>query len=488
MFHRWNQVGEWSPVLFSEESSSYREQAVTFYEGDHWSPVVAMPESWGRLSMRSDGAFAPDGSLWVVWPVDGRLSKRSHAPVVGNIYAARIPLPGTSGAAELKAWEAPRPMEIAPVHPNEATEVATIRAYRSFVQGVENRIVRGDFHRHTELSLDTAGGLIEGSLFDFYRYMLDVAAMDFGAVTDHNGGGDYEYWWWLTEKSCDLYNVPRQFTTFYGYERSVSFPGGHRNVFHTRRGIPVVSFFTRTDFDRARPAGARHETLVEDDTRLLYESLRQTGGLSIPHSTGSNMGTDWRDNDPDVEPVVEIFQGDRVSYEHPGGPRAARSAEDRPLGGYQEAGFVWNAYRKGYRIGTIASSDHWSTHISYAMVFTEQPTREAIFEAIHKRHTYGATDNIVLDVRMGEHFMGDDFAASEVPPLTVRVIGTAPIAQIEVIKDEKVVYSVNPGTREVTLTYLDQEPTPGTSYYYVRVIQEDREVAWGSPLWMTLRP
>ena len=488
MFHRWNQVGEWSPVLFSEESSSYREQAVTFYEGDHWSPVVAMPESWGRLSMRSDGAFAPDGSLWVVWPVDGRLSKRSHAPVVGNIYAARIPLPGTSGAAELKAWEAPRPMEIAPVHPNEATEVATIRSYRSFVRGVENRIVRGDFHRHTELSLDTAGGLIEGSLFDFYRYMLDVAAMDFGAVTDHNGGGDYEYWWWLTEKSCDLYNVPRQFTTFYGYERSVSFPGGHRNVFHTRRGIPVVSFFTRTDFDRARPAGARHETLVEDDTRLLYESLRQTGGLSIPHSTGSNMGTERRDNDPDVEPVVEIFQGDRVSYEHPGGPRAARSAEDRPLGGYQEAGFVWNAYRKGYRIGTIASSDHWSTHISYAMVFTEQPTREAIFEAIHKRHTYGATDNIVLDVRMGEHFMGDDFAASEVPPLTVRVIGTAPIAQIEVIKDEKVVYSVNPGTREVTLTYLDQEPTPGTSYYYVRVIQEDREVAWGSPLWMPLRP
>ena len=34
--------------------------------------------------------------------------------------------------------------------------------------------------------------------------------MDFGAVTDHNAGGDYEYWWWLTEKSCDLYNVIQQ--------------------------------------------------------------------------------------------------------------------------------------------------------------------------------------------------------------------------------------------------------------------------------------
>ena len=163
----------------------------------------------------------------------------------------------------------------------------------------------------------------------------------------------------------------RTFTRVPGYERSVTFPGGHQNVFHTRHGIPVVSFFTRTDYDRPRPAGARHETLVEDDTRLLYESLHQTGGISIPHTTGSNMGTDWRDNDPEVEPVVEIFQGDRVSYEHPGGPRAARSAEDRPLGGYQEAGFVWNAYRKGYRIGTIASSDHWSTPLLSKLAIRE---------------------------------------------------------------------------------------------------------------------
>ena len=487
MFHLWNQVGEWTPT-FPHESSRYWEQAVTFYEGDHWSPVVALPESQGRLSMHSDGAWAPDGSLWVVWPADGRLSNRSHAPVAGNVYAARIPMQSIAGAAKLKASEAPEEIETAPVHPNEAESVATIRSYRSFVNGVENRIVRGDFHRHTELSLDTAGGMIEGSLFDFYRYMLDVGAMDFGAVTDHNAGGDYEYWWWLTEKSCDLYHIPRQFTTFYAYERSVSFPGGHRNVFHTRRGIPVVSFFTRTDFDRPRPSGALHKTLVDDDTRLLYESLRHTGGISIPHSTGSNMGTDWRDNDPEVEPVVEIFQGDRVSYEHPGGPRAARSAEDKPLGGYQEAGFVWNAYRKGYRIGTIASSDHWSTHISYAMVFTEQPTREAIFEAIQKRHTYGATDNIVLDVRMGEHFMGDEFDTSEVPPLQIQIVGTGRVAKVEVIKNENIIYTAAPDRQDVTLTFLDQEPTTGTSYYYVRMVQEDSQVAWGSPIWVNLRP
>ena len=241
--------------------------------------------------------------------------------------------------------------------------------------------------------------------------MIDAADMDFGGVTDHQGGGGYEYWWWLTEKSNDLYHVPGSFTPFYGYERSARFPNGHRNIFHTARGVPVVGFFTKTDFE-GQPPGVSTKELMDNDTKLLYESLRQTDGLAISHTSGSNsMGTDWRDNDPEVEPVVEIFQGLRVSYEHVGAPHAARNMKDRPPGGFQEAGFVWNAYRKGYRLGTITSSDHGSTHISYAMVYTEQPTREAIFEAIRKRHTYGATDNIILDYRMGEHFMGEEFSA-----------------------------------------------------------------------------
>ena len=53
--------------------------------------------------------------------------------------------------------------------------------------------------------------------------MLDAADMDFGAVTDHNSGGDYGYWWWLIEKSCDMFHLPKTFTTFYAYERSVQY-------------------------------------------------------------------------------------------------------------------------------------------------------------------------------------------------------------------------------------------------------------------------
>ena len=72
---------------------------------------------------------------------------------------------------------------------------------------------------------------------------------------------------------------------------------------------------------------------------------------------------------------------------------------------------VWNALAMQYRLGFEASSDHISTHISYAIALAEDTTRPAILDAFRRRHCYAATDNIIMDVRSGEHLMGDEFAA-----------------------------------------------------------------------------
>ena len=487
LFQRWGQTGTPNKALYPR--AAFWEPAVTFYEGDSWSPVVSMPWSWGRPSMRPAANFGSDGKLWVIWPTDGR-DFRERRAIIGNVIATNIPFDSSPPSPpQLREWPLTQELEFSPVHPTEREDIKTIQSYRTSIRGTENRIVRGDLHRHTEFSWDSVGGLTDGSIFDFYRYMLDAAGMEFGAITDHNAGGDYEYWWWLTEKSCDLFHIPSTFATFYAYERSVTYPHGHRNIFHTRRGIPVISFFTKTAFDESTPpVGASAAELMDNDPALLFETLRKTGGISIPHTSGSRMGTNWEYNDPLVEPVVEIFQGDRISYEHPGAPRSPSKPEDKPIGGYQEDGFVWNAYRKGYRIGTIASSDHWSTHISYAMVYTGNLSREAIFDGIKKRRTYGATDNIVLDYRMGRYFMGEEFTTSRLPALKIRVIGTARVARIDIIKNQKVVYSDQPNKKDFGITYLDNDAEKGTSYYYVRVLQEDREIAWGSPIWVDYRP
>jgi hypothetical protein len=200
------------------------------------------------------------------------------------------------------------------------------------------------------------------------------------------------------------------------------------------------------------------------------------------------MGTDWRQNDPEVEPFVEIYQGIRDSYEHLGGPRVAHGPGDA-VGGWRPLGMVWNALAYQYKLGFQASSDHVSTHISFAVAIAEEPTRQAIFDAFKNRRCYAATDNIVLDVRCGEHLMGAEFSTTAPVELKVFTHGTGPIARVDIIKDFHYVYSAEPGAARVSFTWTDEEDiNRNPSWYYVRVLQEDGQIAWGSPMWVTRPP
>jgi hypothetical protein len=39
-------------------------------------------------------------------------------------------------------------------------------------------------------------------------------------------------------------------------------------------------------------------------------------------------------------------------------------------------------------------------------------------------------------------------------------------------------------TADVHFEYADEAPPAGEAYYYVRLIQSDGEMAWGSPAWV----
>ena len=481
----------------SYRPTSYWEYFLTRLDGDRWAEPVTLPFSWARKSTRMGMATA-GGRLWAFWPHESRRWGFASRPRLNRVVAGSLALPGPGPAPRLRPYR-PEPGETRPdSHPNEVEDVRFIRNYRAEHAGQQLRIVRGDLHRHTELSQDV-GGISDGSLPEFYRYMIDAADMDFGASTDHQAGGT-DFWNVMTQKLADMYHFPERFSTLYGYERNPGNPFGHRNLIYTHRDYPIVPFFMPAHPRFLLPDSPDGELLtfssmgfgsgVRNETRLLYEVARKTGGLAIPHTSGtSSMGTDWRDNDPEVDTVAEIYQGARQSYEHKNAPRGIRDGEEgSAAGGFQEPGMFWNAWNKGYRIGVIASSDHFSTHISYAMVYTPGTSREAIHDSIRSRRTYGATDNIVLDFRLGDAFMGEEVAVSDSPRVLVRARGTDRIAAIHLIRDAGYVYKVQPGRQEAEFEYLDVEAGPGEHWYYVRVEQEDGELAWSSPIWVTLEP
>ena len=290
------------------------------------------------------------------------------------------------------------------------------------------------------------------------------------------GRVDTEYSWWRTEKAEDMFHVPGRFVTLFGYERSLSYPNGHRNIIYAERGNKPIPI-TREERDSSTGP-------------YLYPELRQQGGIATSHTSHTTMGTDWRDNDPELEPIVEIFQGARTSVEHEGAPLASSAARsDLWAGNYRPKGFVWLAWEKGYRLGVQASSDHVSTHTSYALVISDDFSRNGLLDAMRKRHTYAATSNIILDYRMqdgdGEWIQGDEFSSSEVPSVKAVVRGTSDIKEAVVVRDNTYVHTQTGDGERMEFEFREQSLEPGEHYYYVRVEQEDGNVAWSSPIWVT---
>jgi aspartate carbamoyltransferase regulatory subunit len=81
--------------------------------------------------------------------------------------------------------------------------------------------------------------------------------------------------------------------------------------------------------------------------------------------------------------------------------------------------------------------------------------------------------------------MGEKIAEPAKGVVEVKVTARCPadIDRIEVCRNNQFIYTKQPEGRETSFTFLDREPVEGRSYYYVRVVQKDEELAWSSPVW-----
>ena len=124
-----------------------------------------------------------------------------------------------------------------------------------------------------------------------------------------------------------------------------------------------------------------------------------------------------------------------------------------------------------------------STHISYALAYAENPSREAVFNAMQARHVYAATANIVADYRCGTHMMGDEFSTDTVPKFNIHLEGTGPFAKVVFVKDDEEVFTATPNQAKCDVDWTDPHPTAGqTSYYYAAWRTILPTVSWSSPV------
>jgi hypothetical protein len=473
------------PIWWNPVGTVWTEEVISF-DGKQWAGPIFLNHSDNLLDNRPALLCTAPGKLLVVNSSDGRRNfqvveklsddfqlspNAAEDPYNNDLWSDEIDLgPGHRVTSVISVGSEAKPAPPAGENADDAS-VKAIRDYRGGPGG-NMRIIRGDFHRHSDISYD---GDTDGTILDQWRYAIDVAALDWIGCCDHDNGSGREYSWWMTQKLTDVFNASGNFVSMFSYERSVDYPEGHRNVIFAERGIRTLPRL---------PRSAENPPTHAPDTQMLYRYLRQFHGIAASHTSATSMGTDWRDNDPTSEPVVEIYQGIRQNYEMPDAPRS--NSEKDSIGGWRPKGLINLALNKGYKLGFEASSDHVSTHMSYCNLYVKDLTRESILEALQRRNVYAATDNIVADVESGSYLMGDEFSTSEMPTLKIRLDGTSKFAKVVIVRDGKYVYSISPHAQEVEFSWRDFQPNKGKkSYYYVRGEQENGEIVWVSPLWIT---
>jgi len=495
--------------------------ALTAYDSsaDSWLEPAALPDSTMGQDRHQELALGKDGALWMTWPTDQRATK---APGIAQVHLARIDtkaqwptLPKEPESVITRIAEPEPYFNEQPTPPRPLTEHHTWT-----VGGKTYRLVWGDLHRHTDISNCRTG--FDGCILEAYRYAYDLAGLDFLGTSDHSDIAKVysPYEWWHTQRQVDVFHAPGGFASLYAYEREQTFPWGHRNVVFAKRGGPIVHIiranYRNSPWHETLPVKAGVDQIQPSE---LWEVLERHGQpvAIISHTGATGMGTDWTKYENGIdntyENTVEIFQGARVSYEGLGLPQPTvglrkdepytpsnKNGKDFPLppapitdfeaGTAGKSAFNNGVYQKalavGHKLGVFASSDHISTHTSFGGVYVEEFTREGIINGFKARRTVAATDKVFVELSCGEHLMGEVFETKEKPVLSYRVLGTAPVKRVTIVRNEADLHVIEPKEKEVAGDWTDPSPLAGENRYYLRIEQTDGNMAWSSPMWVTV--
>jgi hypothetical protein len=342
-----------------------------------------------------------------------------------------------------------------------------------------DRIFWGEIHGHTGMS----DGL--GDYSELYRHAREEGCLDFAAAADHACYHSDNEWLWMQDVT-NSWNQPGTFVTLIGYEWAGQ--QVHRNIYTSRDRLKLF----RGMYPPTRS--------LEDVYPHFHGDAEVVAG---PHAPMAH-GIKWEFHDPEVERFVEIYsmwgasdtrdnkalmtvtgrggkgtpvvellrKGARLGFTgggdcHEG--RAGFSCEDPEGQGKTSHTFARNlVYRCGMTAAVMPSLD-----------------RTALLRALRARQTYATTGaRMLLDFSAAGRPMGSVGKGKSVE-CRARIHGVARIQKVEVLKDGEVAHTERPGSLDAMMDWVDPETPVREHFYFLRVTQEDGQMAWSSPVWIS---
>jgi len=327
----------------------------------------------------------------------------------------------------------------------------------------------GQTHTHSNLSVCRRE--TDRDITANYRFFQDVTHCDFCATTDHG------FNMWQTEmlwmrKLAEYYYFPGEFVAIPAYEwtgtpeAAVNHDGGpfgHLNVLWLEEEGDLAVF---TPMDKAC-AGGNPVKL-----RQVYEGRKI---VAIPHHIKDSHWYNWNFFNEEFSPIIEIFQEFRGSAEQPKVPGISNSFQ------VEEGAYAVDKLREGRKFGFIAGADH--SGLALAGVPVAELTRSALYDAVTERRTFGTTG---IAVSIEFNCNGQDMGSSvkcERADFSISVRGAATIAELQVVRNGDEVEIMKVNQKEFARSWT-AEQIENNEFWYCRLIFENGEIAWSSPIWL----
>ncbi len=357
----------------------------------------------------------------------------------------------------------------------------------------------GSIHNHSIISdgLNTPEGTA--------AYARDISNFDFFSLSDHVSWTDWEYDPVLIRSDLDSsewediaqvmrsFNEPGSFVTLLGFEWTT-------NAY----GDKCFYFLDDTAPYREFPA----------DQEGFYRGLEGERVTVITHTmlgVPGMRGPRWQFTNENLERVMEIASFHGI-FEYGGNEYAISPGDKCPWSWVPDfvvrGNYAESVLRRGLRLGFVAGSDDHSgkpgAGVAGCLTYSIDGLtayrdinldRETLFNNIESRSVYATTGaRILLDFTVNGRGMGEEFDLSPDSPryIEVHVHGEAPVREVAVIREvpqEPVkVWTFDPPLLDTgLLEWTDMDSLTGSTWYYLRVKQEDHHLAWSSPVWIDLK-
>jgi hypothetical protein len=370
----------------------------------------------------------------------------------------------------------------------------------------------GVLHGSTELS----DGV--GTPEEYFERLRDDNWLDFGALGDTLAAGDDEVWHRAAQAVAQA-DEPGRFVALPGYEWAPPANKGDGN-----RGVYYLD-----DAKEPLPGHEAHCPWVHDLFEMLHRHHLGRTLVAPLHTAWAGGSCDFTQHDPLHERLIGMYSamgcsersvhdGNLFPMRPPGLPDGGE-VRGVPLdAGEAPESFVQRALALGWRVGFTGGGDDRHGHPGdptrtgpepfryrdgLVGVWATELTRQSIWDGLWNRRTVASTGpRIILRWQMGEHQMGEDVEARpgdgvlSQRSFNVEAHGQARIVTLEVVRNNEVVHRARPESHDASVTWTDQEPfedfalrpksrRPPFAFYYVRVLQDDGEMAWASPIWIT---